>query len=468
MSRSAAGAYTLPFGDVVTGTAISVSWANGTMDDLETEMGDSLSRSGKGGMSAEFRGVDGAVGAPSLSWTSETSSGWYRASAGNCRFAILGSDVLTVVAAGITVAGTLTVSGAFTLGGTAITSTAAELNILDGVTSTAAELNILDGVTATAAELNFSDGVTSNIQTQLNSGSSYSSATFTTDFAAETTANLSELTNLYYTDVRVAAKVTKAYVDALAITSLGTIGSLVATTADINAGTVDAVIGGTTPADGSFTTLSATSTVTGPSGTWDTGGMDIATTDTYAIAGTDVLNATTLGTGVLASSLTSLGTVASLVATTADINAGTVDAVVGGTTPAAGDFTSVGAGTAGSGAFTTLSTTGALTVGAEIVETVFTIPTSTTPELDPADGTIQTWALTGTQAHTPTDVLVSGESITLGITDGTTSTIVWTSVLAAADWVGGSAPTLDATGATWVELWHDGTHTHAALIGVTS
>ena len=44
--------------------------------------------------------------------------------------------------------------------GTAITSTAAELNILDGVTSTAAELNILDGVTSTAAELNILDGVT--------------------------------------------------------------------------------------------------------------------------------------------------------------------------------------------------------------------------------------------------------------------------------------------------------------------
>ena len=47
------------------------------------------------------------------------------------------------------------------LNGTVITSTAAELNILDGVTSTAAELNILDGVTSTAAELNILDGVTS-------------------------------------------------------------------------------------------------------------------------------------------------------------------------------------------------------------------------------------------------------------------------------------------------------------------
>ena len=49
---------------------------------------------------------------------------------------------------------------AISLGGTTITSTGAELNILDGVTSTAAELNILDGVTTTAAELNLLDGIT--------------------------------------------------------------------------------------------------------------------------------------------------------------------------------------------------------------------------------------------------------------------------------------------------------------------
>jgi hypothetical protein len=46
------------------------------------------------------------------------------------------------------------------VGGVAVTSTAAELNILDGVTSTAAELNILDGVTSTATELSILDGVT--------------------------------------------------------------------------------------------------------------------------------------------------------------------------------------------------------------------------------------------------------------------------------------------------------------------
>ena len=52
-------------------------------------------------------------------------------------------------------------AGSWQVGGVAVTSTAAELNILDGVTATAAELNILDGVTSTAAELNILDGVTS-------------------------------------------------------------------------------------------------------------------------------------------------------------------------------------------------------------------------------------------------------------------------------------------------------------------
>ena len=50
---------------------------------------------------------------------------------------------------------------AINFNGTAISATAAELNIMDGVTSTTAELNILDGVTSTAAELNILDGVTS-------------------------------------------------------------------------------------------------------------------------------------------------------------------------------------------------------------------------------------------------------------------------------------------------------------------
>jgi hypothetical protein len=72
---------------------------------------------------------------------------------------------------------TITTTGV-TLGGTAVTATGAELNILDGVTATTAELNTLDGITASTTELNYLDGVTSNIQTQLDGK--------LTDFSLET------------------------------------------------------------------------------------------------------------------------------------------------------------------------------------------------------------------------------------------------------------------------------------------
>ena len=59
------------------------------------------------------------------------------------------------------------------IGGTSITSTAAELNILDGVTATASELNIMDGVTATTAEINLIDGGTSRGTTAVADGDGF-------------------------------------------------------------------------------------------------------------------------------------------------------------------------------------------------------------------------------------------------------------------------------------------------------
>ena len=51
-------------------------------------------------------------------------------------------------------------SGGLSLNNVQVTSTAAELNVLDGITASTAELNILTGVTSTASELNILDGVT--------------------------------------------------------------------------------------------------------------------------------------------------------------------------------------------------------------------------------------------------------------------------------------------------------------------
>ena len=52
---------------------------------------------------------------------------------------------------------------------TGVTATASEINTLDGITASTAELNICDGLTATTVELNYVDGTTSNIQTQIDS-----------------------------------------------------------------------------------------------------------------------------------------------------------------------------------------------------------------------------------------------------------------------------------------------------------
>jgi len=78
--------------------------------------------------------------------------------------------------------GTTTATGAST---GSLTVTPGTLNIgtlqIGGtsVTATASELNVLDGITATVTELNYTDGVTSNIQTQLDAklaSSSYTAA----------------------------------------------------------------------------------------------------------------------------------------------------------------------------------------------------------------------------------------------------------------------------------------------------
>ncbi len=69
------------------------------------------------------------------------------------------TDLLTFADGILTVAGEVSLT-TLDIGGTNVTSTAAEINILDGVTSTTAEINILDGVTSTTAEINILDGVT--------------------------------------------------------------------------------------------------------------------------------------------------------------------------------------------------------------------------------------------------------------------------------------------------------------------
>lgn len=94
------------------------------------------------------------------------------------------------------------------------------------------------------------------------------------------------------------------------------------------------------------------------------------------------------------------------------------------------------------------------------VETVFAL-TGTIPALDPANGGMQTWTLTGNS--TPTDALQNGESLTLLIDDGTAFSITWPSVVWKTNL--GAAPTLQTTGVTGVVLWKTAGVLYGARIG---
>ena len=105
------------------------------------------------------------------------------------------TDLITLADGVATVAGEISVT-TLDIGGTNVTSTAAELNILDGVTSTATELNIMDGDTsATSTTLADADRMVINdngtmkqvavtdMTTYINSNASFASKGFATAMA---------------------------------------------------------------------------------------------------------------------------------------------------------------------------------------------------------------------------------------------------------------------------------------------
>lgn len=113
MPRNSSGTYSLPAGNpVVTATIIQSSWANNTCSDLASAMTDSLSRSGDGGMLAPFELLAGTQALPALTWTLDTTSGWYRSGAGDYRFSVLAVDKLQLTADGMK-----TADGTFALPG---------------------------------------------------------------------------------------------------------------------------------------------------------------------------------------------------------------------------------------------------------------------------------------------------------------------------------------------------------------
>jgi hypothetical protein len=97
-------------------------------------------------------------------------------------------------------------------------------------------------------------------------------------------------------------------------------------------------------------------------------------------------------------------------------------------------------------------------------EEVFAITDGTTVNLDPNNGSIQTWTLGA--SRTPGQVnWAAGQSITLMIDDGTANTITWTTLAPVWETNGGVAPTLATSGFTVIVLWKVGTTIYGARVG---
>ena len=152
-----------------------------------------------------------------------------------------------------------------------VTATTAELNILDGVTATAAELNALDGITATVTELNYTDGVTSAIQTQIDAKAALASPPFTGTPTAPTATAGTDTTQVATTAYVTTAINAIPGVDvatataALAVGSVGTYAMLQVNDSNNNTERV----AGSTVAGSALLYGNARGTAVGvPSGTW--------------------------------------------------------------------------------------------------------------------------------------------------------------------------------------------------------
>lgn len=136
---------------------------------------------------------------------------------------------------------------------------------------------------------------------------------------------------------------------------------------------------------------------------------------------------------------------------------GTLAVANGGT----GTTTSTGTGSvvrATSPSLTTPTLTG-------YTETVYAISDGLSVDINPANGTIQTWTLGANRTPTAAS-FAAGQSVTLMIADGSAYAVTWTTI--GVVWVGGSAPVLPTSGYGVVVLWKVGSTVYGSYTGAVA
>jgi hypothetical protein len=167
-SRNSSGTMTAISGPFIPGTTISSSVVNARLADDEAELTNSLDRSGRGGMLAALRGIDGTVAAPALSFTSEPGSGLYRIGATDLGLAVNGvkqqewTTAATTIVQPTTLSSTANVVGNFSVNTNKFNVTASTGIVgINGVTSTLAAAETVH-IASTATQSNVTGAVGNN------------------------------------------------------------------------------------------------------------------------------------------------------------------------------------------------------------------------------------------------------------------------------------------------------------------
>ena len=100
----------------------------------------------------------------------------------------------------------------------------------------------------------------------------------------------------------------------------------------------------------------------------------------------------------------------------------------------------------------------------ETIDTVYNITDGASFEIDPANGNVQTITLGASRTAAATN-FAAGQSIIIGVDDGSAYALTWPTTTWIISGGGGAAPDLATAGYTWVILWKQGSTLFGGIVG---
>jgi hypothetical protein len=163
MARNGSGTYSVP-NTFVSGNTITASGHNQNFSDMGTEITNSVAADGQTSMTGALKAANGTVGAPAVSFASDTDSGFYRKAANSIAMALEGADkiVYTTAAASFACGLIASATATFILAPVVPAKSFAITKIADGTANrlygtdgsgVATEVTIGNGLTLSASSL---------------------------------------------------------------------------------------------------------------------------------------------------------------------------------------------------------------------------------------------------------------------------------------------------------------------------